>query len=140
MIVNTSLSNNDFLLRTINIDHSYAAKPDDHLTLRNKNQKLKSNFKKAQRKPILCISKLIRSNKKKRKESMALSLKIRKLQSKLIRQQSFTEDAKEIFKNELRNRKRLPKNREFSKRLVNIACIQKFHSNSGFENIRKIRT
>jgi hypothetical protein len=32
---------------------------------------------------------------------MAISLKIRKLQSKLTRQESFTEDAKEILKDEL---------------------------------------
>jgi len=133
------LLNNDFLLRTITLDHSYAAKPDNHFTLRNENHKLKSNLKKAQRKSILCISKLMQSNKKKSKELMAMmSLKMRKLRSTLITQESFTEDAKEIFKNELRNRKRLPKNREFSKRLVDIAYIQKFHSNSGYENLQRI--
>ena len=132
------LLNNDFLLRAITLGHSYAAKPDDYFTLRNENHKLKSNFKKAQRKSILCISKLMQSNKKKSKELLAMSLKLRKSRSTLITQESFTEDAKEIFRNELRNRKRLPKNREFSKRLVDIACIQKFHSNSGYENLRII--
>ena len=80
----------------------------------------------------------MQSNKKKSKELKAMSLKMRKLRSTLITQESFTEDAKEIFKNELRNRKRLPKNREFSKRLVDIAYIQKFHSNSGYENLQRI--
>ena len=93
------LVNNDFLLRSsITLDHSYAAKPDDYFTLRNENHKLKSNFKKAQRKSILCISKLMQSNKKKTKELLAMSLKLRKLRSTLITQESFPEDAKEIFK------------------------------------------
>ena len=130
------LINNDFLLRTITLDHSYAAKPDDYFTLRNENHKLKSNFKKAQRKSILCISKLMQSNKKKSKELLAMSLKLRKLRSNHTR--IIHRNAKEIFKNELRNRKRLPKNREFSKRLVDIAYIQKFHSNSVYENLRRI--
>ena len=75
------LLNNDFLLRAITLGHSYAAKPDDYFTLRNENHKLKSNFKKAQRKSILCISKLMQSNKKKSKELLAMSLKLRKLRS-----------------------------------------------------------
>jgi hypothetical protein len=57
--------NNDFLLRTITLDNSYATKPDGHFTLRNKNHKFKSNFKKDQRKSFQFISRLIQLNKKK---------------------------------------------------------------------------
>ena len=79
----------------------------------------------------------MQSNKKKSKELLAMSLKLRKLRSNHTR--IIHRNAKEIFKNELRNRKRLPKNREFSERLVDIAYIQNLRRIFSFPCPRTLR-
>lgn len=118
------------LNKVVALDHSYAPSREaeqsfntlkvDHLNLMKKTKQIEKQLQEME---------LV--NTKLNEEIQRLKHLNSKLESKLTQESNFSEEAKEIFLNELKNAGRSPTQREYSNKIIDISLIQRYHSNAG---------